>query len=226
MSSSGEVAGDSVPLILESSDPGAEQRAAEILRSGGLVSFPTDTVYALAASLAQPSALEAIYDAKGRSLTKAIPILLSSSVEVDQVALPIPARLSRFLSMLWPGQLTVVLPARSGLPAHVTVPSANGGRTVAVRVPDHHLARSLIEQAGGALAATSANRSGHSPATTAAAAVAQLCSSLDAVIDGGPAPGGVASTIISLTASGFEILRQGGLSAAELERRWRETGTG
>lgn len=211
------------PRVLYASTPGAVDQAVAVLRSGGLISFPTDTVYALAAALDQPAALQAIYAAKGRSLTKAIPVLLSSAAGLSQVAAPLPTRIHRFIESLWPGPLTVVIPAREEIPEAVTVTSSEGGRTVAVRVPDHQLARTLIERAGGALAATSANLSGRPPATTAQAAVHQLGSWLQAVLDGGPAPGGVASTIISITPEGPKILRLGDLTAADLERRWEES---
>lgn len=226
MSEAYAVSGNPTPLLLHEPDPDALDRVVAVLRSGGLISFPTDTVYALAAALDHPAALQAIYAAKGRSLTKAIPVLLSSTAEVNQVATPLPPRIHRFIESLWPGPLTVVVPARDDLPAAVTVASPGGGRTVAMRVPDHDLARSLIERAGGAVAATSANLSGQPPATTARAAVRQLGSRLQAVLDGGPAPGGVASTIISMTAEGPSILRSGDLTAADLERRWEESANG
>lgn len=223
MSEASAITGLRTPVVLDAARPEAVEQAVTALRSGGLISFPTDTVYALAAALDRPEALQALYSAKGRSLTKAIPILLASSTEVGLVASPLPDRIARFVKSLWPGPLTAVLPARDDLPDAVTVAAPGGGRTVAVRVPDHHLARALIKQAGGAIAATSANLSGQPPATTAAEVVVQLGSRLQAVVDGGPAPGGMASTIIAITPAGPKILRQGDLTAIELERRWMES---
>ncbi len=211
------------PIILDASLSDAVDQAVASLRSGELISFPTDTVYALAAALDRPAALEAIYSAKGRSLSKAIPILLTSSSEVGLVASPLPGQIRRFVESVWPGPVTVVLPARDSLPGAVATKSPSGERTVAVRVPDHPLARDLIKRAGGALSATSANLSGQPPATDAAGAVAQLGWRLHTVLDGGPAPGGVASTIVAITPTGPEIIRQGDLPAPEITRCWEES---
>ena len=224
MSEAASVAGQRTPIVLDGSLGPSIDQAVGVLRSGGLISFPTDTVYALAAALDQPAALQAVYAAKGRSLDKAIPVLLSSTADLSLVAGPLPARIHRFIESLWPGPLTVVVPAKDGLPGEVTVASPGGVRTIAVRVPDHDLARKLIKNAGGAVAATSANLSGQSPATTAGDAISHLGSRLRAVLDGGPAPGGVASTIITITPKGPEILRLGDLTASDLELRWEESG--
>ena len=208
------------PLVL-SADDRALARAARLLREGGLVVLPTDTVYGLAAALDRPDALRRIYVAKGRPDTKTLPILLSNPERMALVAVVADPAVARFAAAFWPGPLTVALPARAGLPPEVLGP----GDTVGVRVPDHPVARRLIEQAGGALAVTSANRSGGPATTTAAGAAGELGDEVDLVLDGGTAPGGTASTVVRFDAGWPRIVRQGPLGVAELEATWRAVRT-
>jgi L-threonylcarbamoyladenylate synthase len=207
--------------ILDASAPDALRTLEDAIRSGAVVAFPTDTVYALAASLAHPAALARLYEAKGRPEAKAIPVLLSAVDLVDRVALQLHPAMFRLVDDLWPGPLTVVVPARAGLPDFVTTTDAHGVRTIAIRVPDHALAREIIEQAGGAIAATSANLSGKSPALTAGEVLEQLGSAVDLILDGGPAPRGVASTIITVGDGGPVVLRTGSISARQIECLWQ-----
>ncbi|MDQ3695008.1 MAG: L-threonylcarbamoyladenylate synthase [Chloroflexota bacterium] len=199
-------------------------RAVAALLADGLIAFPTDTVYALAASLSRPAALERLYQVKRRQHDKPIPILLGAATDVATVAQDIDPRTARFLAACWPGQVTVILLAHDDLPNAVTGRDEHGHRTVAVRVPDHAFARFLIQRAGGAIAATSANESGRAPCLTASDVLRQLGPGLDLVVDGGPAPGGVASAIISLGVSGPEIIREGVIPAATLMDGWKMAG--
>lgn len=207
--------------LVDGTDPGAIARVVAALESGDIVAFPTDTVYALAASLTDPDALQRLYDAKGRPDSKPIPVLLDSVASLDQVALPLDSDVFAVVRRYWPGPLTVVLPARPNLSPLVTAPGRTGARTVAVRAPDHLLAREIIQRVGGALAATSANISGQDPASTSDQVLDQLGDRVGIILDGGASPGGLASTIIEIRTEGPVVLREGSLSVAELDRYWR-----
>jgi L-threonylcarbamoyladenylate synthase len=193
--------------------------ATDIISAGGVAVFPTDTVYGVGALAWDEQAVAKLYAAKGRDFSKPIPVLVSSSVAVDQVAnlelLPLAMRQVAELLMqaFWPGGLTIVLPRDGGLPDRLTA----GGATVGVRMPNHPLTLALLDQCGGALAATSANRSGHPSPTDAATARAELDGLVDIILDGGPAPGGVESTIISLDGDLPSILREGAISRDQIK---------
>ncbi|MCC6313455.1 MAG: threonylcarbamoyl-AMP synthase [Thermomicrobiales bacterium] len=207
---------------MEPSAPLAIIWTAEQLRDGGVVSFPTDTVYGLAGSLAHPAALDRIFAIKGRLDDKPLPVLLASAVYLRDVANNVAEPLRLLAERFWPGPLTVVVPARAGLPAEVLGRGERGEATVGVRVPDHFLAIDLIERAGGAVAATSANRSGEPPACTAAEVAATLGGEVDILLDGGRAPVGRPSTVIAPAGDEIRILREGAIDRATLEAAWRE----
>ena len=192
------------------------RRAADALRAGQVVAIPTDTVYGLAAALDRPDAIDRLYAIKGRPSEKAIPVLISDPADVRRLTprySPTAAHLAR---SFWPGALTLVLPAVPGLPSGVTTASSDGVQTVAVRVPDNGLARAIIAAAGGALAVTSANRSGAAPAIEAPEVDELGLSQPLLVIDGGRAPGGVPSTIVLATTDVPEILREGAIPASAI----------
>lgn len=212
------------PAVLEPASPGAVGWTVDALLRGGIVAFPTDTVYALAAALSRPEAIAKLYQVKHRPLAKPIPLLLASAANLTAVSAAVEPSLLDFLAPFWPGPLTVIVPARDDVPDAVTAATPSGGRTVAVRVPNHVLALTIIEQAGGVVAATSANPSGAPPALTAGQVAQQLGSSVDLIFDGDRAPGGIASTIVEITASGPVVLRQGAITARALRQRWRDLG--
>lgn len=199
--------------LLDHEQQGSLERAAELLRAGQLVAFPTDTVYGVGAPVFQPEAVAAIYIAKERPPDKAIPVLVADEADVLNVALPLPES-ARRLAALWPGALTLVLPKRPEIP-----PIVSSDATVAVRIPDLDLARALLRLTGP-LAATSANRSGQPSPVTAADVLAQLDGRIAAVLDGGPCPGGVPSTVVNCCVEPPVILRQGGLPLAPLRAAW------
>ncbi len=186
--------------------------AAALLRAGRLVAFPTETVYGLGGAALDPAAVAAIFTAKGRPATDPLIVHLASIADlplvVDTVS-PVAARLGL---ALWPGPLTLVLPCGPAVPPAVTA----GRATVAVRVPAHPLARALIVAAGTPLAAPSANRFGHTSPTTAAHVLADLDGHIDAVLDGGPTPIGIESTVLDLSGPGPILLRPGGVSLEQL----------
>jgi L-threonylcarbamoyladenylate synthase len=182
------------------------QRAAELLGAGQLVAFPTDTVYGVGAPVFDANAVASIYVAKERPPEKAIPVLMADGSDLPRIASTVPDCARVLMAHFWPGGLTLVLPKRPDVPAIVS-----SDLTVAVRIPDLALARALMRLTGP-LAATSANRSGQLSPVTAAEVTAQLGGCIAAVLDGGPCPGGVPSTVVDCTASPPRVLRQGALS--------------
>jgi L-threonylcarbamoyladenylate synthase len=191
--------------VIAASDPRAIQRAVAALRAGGLVAFPTDTVYGLAASAWDPKAIDRIFAAKGRPEDRALPILLAEASDVGRVALEFPPQAERLAARWWPGALTLVVPRNRDLPANL-----GPEPTVGIRVPDHALARAILA-AAGPLAVTSANPSGGASPRTAAEVIASLGESIDLVVDGGEAPGGEPSTVVDCTMPEVRLLRQGAI---------------
>jgi L-threonylcarbamoyladenylate synthase len=191
--------------LLQADEPGAVEEAAAELARGGLVAFPTDTVYGLAAG---HDHLRKLYVAKDRPKDKRISILLSDASNLEASALVSPA--ARALAeKFWPGPLTLVLVApRRG--------------TIAFRVPDHPLARRLIAASGGGLPVTSANRSGQPDARSAEEVMAQLEGRIALVIDGGRTPGGVPSTVVDCTTDEIKIVREGAVGSAQILRAVRQ----
>ena len=191
-------------------------RAACALRVGQVIAIPTDTVYGLAAAIDQPDAIDRLYAIKGRPDEKAIPVLISDPEHVLRLTSCLSATAAHLARTFWPGPLTLVLPGRQDLPQRVTDVTVDGQRTVALRLPDNLLARAIIAAAGGALAVTSANRSGEAPAVEAWE-VERLDSSQPLlVVDGGRAVGGVPSTIVRVTGKKPEILREGTIPASAI----------
>lgn len=191
--------------------PAAEiQRALEVLQNGGILAFPTDTVYGLGALAFDNFAIESIYSAKNRPIEKAIPILIGDLSDLDQIADDIPNMALRFASRFWPGPLTCIIPKKQTLP-----PAVSATPTVAVRIPDHVDARALL-RAAGPMAVTSANLSGQSSPTTAQEAYSQLAGRIPLILDGGRTPGGVPSTVVDCTGNKPIILREGPVSLAKL----------
>ncbi|MFO7696934.1 MAG: L-threonylcarbamoyladenylate synthase [Anaerolineae bacterium] len=192
--------------------PGAVAEAADILRRGGLVVFPTDTVYGVGCGMYDTGALARLYAAKERPRSMAIPVLISAPEHMAQAARHVPETLAPLAERFWPGALTVILPRRIDLPEMLTA----GGDTIAVRMPDHAIARALIEAAGGALAVSSANRSGRPAPQTAQEALDDLAGRVELVLDGGPCPLGEASSIIDLGSEPPQLLRRGALDVRAL----------
>ncbi len=199
-------------LLLDGQSPGALEHAASILQAGGLVAFPTDTVYGLGALVWNPASVARIYWAKARPAEKAIPVLLANLEQAALLGVEPSAQVHLLGGRFWPGPLTLVLPCGPEVPDIVTA----GSQTVAVRVPGHPVALRLFGLAGQPLAVTSANRSGHASPLTAGEVMAQLAGRIDAIIDGGACPGGVPSTVLDLTVAPARILRQGPVTAVDL----------
>ena len=201
-------------LVISADRPGALAQAVAVLRRGGLVAFPTDTVYGVGAHALLPNAVARLYTAKVRPEGKAIPLLLGEATDMERVSRDLSPLAQRLMDAFWPGALTLVVPRSSWLPDIVTA----GGPTVAVRLPDHPLPRALARAVGVPLAATSANLSGQAEATTAVEVLAQLDGRIELLLDGGACAGGVASTVLDLTVQPPAILRHGALDLALLQR--------
>ena len=182
-----------------------------LLGEAQLVVFPTDTLYGVGADPFNPVAIERLYEAKGRSLDKGIPILLADLHDLDKVVRAKPAPTQGLIERFWPGPLTLILPRRSGLPANIS-PNEN----IAVRIPESEVARAVIRAAGGAVATSSANRSGEPGARSAGEALSALGGIVAAIVDGGSVEHGAASTIVDCTVTPPRILRPGPLTAEDL----------
>ena len=179
--------------------------AAALVRAGGIVAYPTDTLYGLAADPGNAAAMAQLYRIKGRPVDLAIPLIASgvSQIEAAGGVLDAPAR--RLAAAFWPGPLTIVLPAWPGLDARVHA----GLGTVAVRVPDHAVARMLADECGWPITSTSANISGEAATRVPGDVRASLGASLDALVDAGPSPGGAPSTIVDLAGGVPRLVRAG-----------------
>ena len=196
---------------LDAADPTAIPAAADLLRRGLPVVLPTDTVYGVGVLPYDAAAVDRLYAVKGRPAEKGIPILLGDVADVAHVAGIIPPAAAALMAHFWPGPLTLIVPRRPELPANLSPDD-----TIAVRVPDHALARALIRAAGGAVAATSANVSGQPPARAADEALAGVGGRVAAVLDDGLSPGGVALTVVDCTVDPPVVRRAGPLTAADL----------
>lgn len=188
------------------------QAAADVLRQGGLVAFPTETVYGLGAHALDPEAVERIYEAKGRPPTNPIIVHVASIAQARQVAAEWSETAQALAERFWPGPLTLVVPKRAEVPDRVTA----GLDTVGLRMPDHPVALRLIELAGVPVAAPSANRYTAVSPTDAAHVIDGLGGAVDIIVDAGPTSVGIESTVLSLTGEEPRILRPGMVGAADL----------
>jgi L-threonylcarbamoyladenylate synthase len=185
-------------------------QALLILRAGGLVAFPTDTVYGVGALAFDGAAVESIYTAKDRPVEKAIPILIADLADLNQVAVEVPAMARILAAHFWPGPLTLVVPKKPTLP-----PAVSATDTLAVRIPDHPVARALL-RAAGPMAVTSANISGQASPIDAQEVLRQLNGRIPLIIDGGPTPGGIPSTLVDCLGTKPVVLREGPLTKAQI----------
>jgi L-threonylcarbamoyladenylate synthase len=200
------------PEILVASDPRSIERAVEALIDGELIVIPTDTVYGLAASYGQPDAIARVYQVKRRPPERPIALLVDRYEQVEWVATEVSAVALRFMEAFWPGGLTLVLPGRPDVPGIVTA----GGSTVAVRMPDHPVPRSIARALGLPLPTTSANRSGQPSPTDAGQARTELNGDVALILNGGKTRGGVDSTVVDLTKTPPVVLRAGAVSMEDL----------
>jgi L-threonylcarbamoyladenylate synthase len=194
-------------------DPALIHEAADVLTAGGLVAFPTETVYGLGADALNAGAVDRVFEAKGRPADNPTIVHVSDPAALDDIVTVVPPTARMLIARLWPGPLTLVLPAAPSVPA-VT---RGGLPTVAVRMPSHPVALALIEAAARPVAAPSANRSGRPSPTTAQHVLADLGGAVDIILDAGPTPLGVESTVLDLTGGTPVLLRPGGVALETLE---------
>lgn len=199
--------------VLPAADGATIAEAAAVLRRGGLVAFPTETVYGLGADAFNPRAVARVFEVKARPSFDPLIVHLAASNERDRVSATDDPRVAILAARFWPGPLTLVLPRRPEVPDLVT----SGLDTVGVRVPAHPAARAMIAAAGTPVAAPSANPFGYVSPTTAAHVAELLGPAVDLVIDGGPCRVGVESTILSLAGEAPLLLRPGGIPREALE---------
>jgi L-threonylcarbamoyladenylate synthase len=198
--------------IIHADHPVALTHAADILTHGGLVAFPTDTVYGLAVLPFQAEYVERLYIAKGRNSDRAIAVLLGDDEQLEQVAKDIGETARRWAKEFWPGPLTLIIPSLETVPKTLTSQPNLG-----VRIPDHPVALALLRLVGP-LAVTSANLSGQANTNTAQEVFEQLDGRIHLILDGGRTPGGVPSTVVDCTVDEPVILRQGPLTMEDLKR--------
>lgn len=192
-------------LPAESAD--ALQLAAGLLRRGEVVACPTDTLYGLAANALDRQAVRRLFEVKTRPPDNPVPIFIARAEDLPRVCREVPALAWPLLRRFWPGALTVVLPRLPELPPEL----AAGGATIAVRVPDHPTPLALLRAVGFPLTGTSANLSGAPPPATAAEVAQQLGGRIPLILDGGPCPGHLPSTIIDLSVEPPRLLRSGAI---------------
>ena len=190
------------------------ESAVAVLRRGGLVAYPTDTLYGLGADALNEAAVERVFEAKGRPQGMPLPLLIGEREQLSMVVEAVPEAAWKFAEAFWPGGLTLVLPVGPDVPALITA----RGWKVAIRLPDHSIPRELARQLGRPITGTSANRSGGPEQTTADEVRRQLGEAVDTVLEGGPKPAGRSSTVVDVTGELPRVLRQGSVSLDELQR--------
>ena len=179
-------------------------KATDTLKNGGVVAFPTDTVYGIGVDPFHPEAIQKLYTIKGRPRDKPIPILVGSYQDVENVAQNLPKIFFQLIKQFWPGALTLIVEAK-GLPTQITA----GGKTVGLRMPNHPIALKMLRCFAGPIATTSANKSNKAPTTSKLQIERELGSLVDLIIDGGETNTGTSSTVIDLIETPPKVLRQG-----------------
>jgi len=203
-------------IILKHTQPAAIHQAIEHVRAGGLIAFPTDTVYGLGCGLFNTQGILRLYEIKGRDSAKAIAVLLADMDQIDKVTTELSRGAVRLAESCWPGALTLVVPKNPAIPMELsTLP------TVGVRMPDHSFARALL-RACGPMAVTSANLSGQASAVTAEEVNTQLGGHVPLLIDGGRCAGGTSSTVVDCTGPEPIVLREGPISQETIQAIWHQ----
>lgn len=198
--------------LLDAKQEGSVREAARILREGGLVGMPTETVYGLAANALDGAAVSKIFTAKGRPQDNPLIVHISEFSQIKRLVKTVPESAAKLAEACWPGPLTMVLEKSALIPDEVST----GLPTVGIRLPSHPVARALISEAGVPIAAPSANLSGRPSTTTAEHVLHDMNGKIDAVLDGGPCGVGVESTIVTLASDPPRLLRPGGVTLEQL----------
>lgn len=192
-----------LPMRSEALDPLALHDAARMLRHGGLVAFPTETVYGLGADATNPAAIARLNQVKGRPPEKPYSLHLHSPDQVRPFVEVVPALAQRLMERFWPGPLTIVMPSRDG-------------KTVGFRLPDHPIAQAFLKACDVPVAAPSANRSGFPPPTDAQEVLAALDGEVDCLLDAGPTRLGRESTVVEIVGGHLEVRREGAIATAAI----------
>jgi L-threonylcarbamoyladenylate synthase len=193
------------------------KKGVKILQKGGVIAFPTDTVYCLGADAFNSTAVERIYEIKNRPKHRQLPLLIANIERLTTVAEPIP-EIAWFLARrFWPGGLTLVLPKADSVPAYLS-----SGFTIAIRISNHPVCQALIQHLRNPITGTSANISGQPSALTAEEVSQQLGGRIDLIINGGKCPGGKESTIVDVTHEAPVILRHGIIPSHEIDKAYKE----
>jgi len=196
-------------------DPSALSRAVDLLRNGGVAAYPTETFYGIGADAGNQSAIDKIFDLKGRERINPIPLIIGDRSLLEAIVEDVPAAATSLIETFWPGPLTIVF--RAAAPS--LNPALTGGTgKIGVRLSSHPLARLLSNGISGAITATSANLSGEAECVSAEEVTASLGERIQTVIDGGRAPGGKGSTVIDVTSSPPRIYRRGAVAVEAIER--------
>lgn len=191
-------------------------QAIEHVRSGGILVFPTDTVYGLGCGVFSITGIKSIYQLKGREADKAIAVLLSDLEQIDMVTAEFSPGAYHLAERFLPGPLTLVVLKQSGIPAELSsLP------TIGIRIPNHPFARALL-RACGPMAVTSANRSGNPSATNISEVIGQFGEQIPMIIDGGQSPGGQSSTVVDCTGVEPLILREGPITMTDIQKVWSQ----
>ncbi len=190
------------------------EKGVEILRKGGVIAFPTDTVFGLGAGIYKEEALARIFKIKQRAQNISLPVLLSDVGQIHEVAMDLPSYGWRLIDCFWPGALTLIV-FRTRVIKDII---SNGGDTVAIRMPDHPVPYHLIKGCGMPLIGTSANLSGQPSVITAQAVKQQLGDSVDMIVEGGPDPKGIESTILDITGEVPVLIREGSIAKSVIEK--------
>jgi len=203
--------------IVRADAEGALAEAVAVLKGGGVVAYPSDTVYGLGAAASDEAVVQRVFAVKDRGSEKALSLLLADVVDLAPLCAEVPLAARVLAQRYWPGPLTLVL-RRS--PAYHSA-ALGGGDTVAVRVPNHPFLRDLIRALGEPITGTSANRSGRPACRSAEDVEQELGDAVDLIVDGGPSREGSESTVVSLTGSLLLVLREGAIPRADVERLGR-----
>ncbi|MBI4343096.1 MAG: threonylcarbamoyl-AMP synthase [Candidatus Omnitrophica bacterium] len=190
-------------VLGDAPDPAALAEAAAIVRRGGLVAFPTETVYGLGADATNPKAIERLNQVKGRPPEKPYSLHLYAPEQMRPYVSAVPVAATRLIERFWPGPLTIVMPSKDG-------------KTVGFRLPDHPVAQAFLKACAVPVAAPSANRSGSPPPTDASEVAAALDGAIDCILDGGPTRLGRESTVVEVVGNRIEIRREGAISSAAI----------
>lgn len=201
-------------MIISGASQAEINRAAEVVRAGGIIAYPTETYYGLGVDPFNAKALARLFEVKRRPGLKPVLVLIADQAQLDLLADHIPDPARQLMEGFWPGPLTIVFPARSSLPAPLT----GGTGTIGVRLSPHPLAQKLLDAYGRPMTATSANISGYSAAVSAEEVSAAFAQSLDLIVDGGIVPGVQGSTLVGFQKGSMQCIREGRISCTVLRQ--------